>query len=845
MSRGGGGGGGSGRRQRYVEDDDDNAAAEDIEDDDEDDDDVDNGDDDDDDVDGGDGDDDDGGRGASAASQAAAHAARRAAARRLLSLDLSPYELSPGEILDYEDRLSHGAMEIQMYAFNRTMKYPLCGVCGDAGGSEALIPCARCPCQYHRRCLPRHNGGDGDRDEDANADADDDGDALDDDDWCCPVCAQSGAAEAIDASDDVKRSTIRPMTLIFCFFPEYRRWKWGIFLARHRQQTNLGLVRFVREGDSVNDDGNDDDDEANSVQWINLDLSTLLLASTGVRTQRNRRPSTSTPRSRRSSGGGGSQQARRGSGVRMSVDAYARPYLQRNRVRTSFFVAADDAKEGRSARGGTGRAVSGVATVSSSSARRNRSTAPSSTGGRVSGGGSNNRRGSRGTTRGSGSGSGGGSGGSGGASSTGRRGSSGGGNGSASGAKKVAVGSDDIGDGMTDTYISATTMKAALASAGMACKAVDVVVRHANANAFACIRPPGHHAGRHGCTPGCLSTGFCILNNAAIAMVYARVQHGLQRVAIVDFDVHFGNGTADILKGDPNAFFASVHMVYGPKNDGVPAVTTETSSATEESTTIQQQQQQQQQKKKTKPLPAPQPGTAMGFYPAQLGQTEIHDNFICVGVQPENVSRLLSQRAQQWHSVQAQRKLEKEREALQQIVAATEDIDDQDSDDLVEAGHGPQNNTNTATTSNGSANDDGVLLTKESLATTGTTVTGGGAAVAEEDAEEDNESDLESMSDDDAAAAPVVVGAAASASAGSPTISALATAAMETTAMDIDDTSATMPAEFIGSKGFLDALRYVIIPRLEAFAPELLILSGTMMIHSVDARKNQTDFDDN
>eukprot|EP01033_Poteriospumella_lacustris_P002284 gene2284-1667_t len=492
--------------------------------------------------------------------------------------------LSPGEILDCEDRLSHGAMDTQLYAFNRTLKYPLCGACGDAGGSEALIPCAR----------------------------------------------------------------------------------------------------------------------------------------TGVRTQRNRRPSASTPRSRRSSGGGGGGsggQPRRGGssgGVRMSVDAYARPYLQRNRVRTTFFAATDDAKEGRSARGGggggTGRAAA-AATASSSSSRRNRAAAPSSTG-RASGGGGSNRRGSRGTTRGSG--------GAGGASSTARRtgggasgGSGGSGGGGAAGAKKVAAGSDDIGDGMTDTYVSATTMKAALASAGMACKAVDIVLRHANANAFACIRPPGHHAGRHGCTPGCLSTGFCILNNAAIAMVYARVQHGLQRVAVVDFDVHFGNGTADILKGDPNAFFASVHMVYGPKNDGVPAATaaaavvstTETATAADSPTLLK--------KKTMKPLPAPQPGTAMGFYPAQLGQTEVHDNFICVGVQPENVSRLLTQRAQQWHTVHTQRKLDKEREALQQIVATEEDIDDQDSDDL-----------------------------------------------------------------------------------------------------------------FIGSKGFLDALRYVIIPRLEAFAPELLILSA-------------------
>ena len=60
-----------------------------------------------------------------------------------------------------------------------------------------------------------------------------------------------------------------------------------------------------------------------------------------------------------------------------------------------------------------------------------------------------------------------------------------------------------------------------------------------------------------------MSTGFCLLNNAAIAMVYARVRWGLERIAVVDIDVHFGNGTAELLKDDPRAFFASVHMIYG------------------------------------------------------------------------------------------------------------------------------------------------------------------------------------------------------------------------------------------------------------------------------------------
>ena len=120
-----------------------------------------------------------------------------------------------------------------------------------------------------------------------------------------------------------------------------------------------------------------------------------------------------------------------------------------------------------------------------------------------------------------------------------------------------------------DTYLSPQSFDAALCAAGVATSAVDTVVNSRGTNAFACIRPPGHHAGRHGFTKGCTSTGFCLLNNAAIAMVYARVKYGLMRVAIVDIDVHFGNGTAELLRGDPNAFFASVHMIYGETNEGI------------------------------------------------------------------------------------------------------------------------------------------------------------------------------------------------------------------------------------------------------------------------------------
>ena len=66
------------------------------------------------------------------------------------------------------------------------------------------------------------------------------------------------------------------------------------------------------------------------------------------------------------------------------------------------------------------------------------------------------------------------------------------------------------------------SLQAALCAAGTSCRAVDIVMCSDNTNAFACTRPPGHHAGRYGCTGGCLSTGFCLLNNAAIALTYAR-----------------------------------------------------------------------------------------------------------------------------------------------------------------------------------------------------------------------------------------------------------------------------------------------------------------------------------
>jgi len=159
---------------------------------------------------------------------------------------------------------------------------------------------------------------------------------------------------------------------------------------------------------------------------------------------------------------------------------------------------------------------------------------------------------------------------------------------------------------MSDTVINKNSLKAALCAAGAACKAVDIVLCNSKTNVFVCTRPPGHHAGRFGCTEGCLSTGFCLLNNAAIALVYSRVRWGLERVAVVDIDVHFGNGTAEILKNDPRAFFASVHMIYGDLNDGCYNACNP-------------------------------PAVKNGFYPPLLGTSEITDNYLSIGILPHDI----------------------------------------------------------------------------------------------------------------------------------------------------------------------------------------------------------------
>ncbi len=105
-----------------------------------------------------------------------------------------------------------------------------------------------------------------------------------------------------------------------------------------------------------------------------------------------------------------------------------------------------------------------------------------------------------------------------------------------------------------DTYLSAGSFEAALRAAGAACAALDGVMAGNFDKAFCAVRPPGHHA-----MPD-HAMGFCLLSNAAIAARRALDVHGLERVAIVDFDVHHGNGTQAALWDVPGAFYASVHQ---------------------------------------------------------------------------------------------------------------------------------------------------------------------------------------------------------------------------------------------------------------------------------------------
>ena len=109
-----------------------------------------------------------------------------------------------------------------------------------------------------------------------------------------------------------------------------------------------------------------------------------------------------------------------------------------------------------------------------------------------------------------------------------------------------------------DTAMNPWTLQAALRAAGAAVMAIDLVLTKKHNAAFCSVRPPGHHACR------ARPMGFCIFNNVAVAARHAVHAHGLERVAIIDFDVHHGNGTEDIFEGDPQVLMASTfqHPFY-------------------------------------------------------------------------------------------------------------------------------------------------------------------------------------------------------------------------------------------------------------------------------------------
>src|ERR1700732_1221770 len=118
--------------------------------------------------------------------------------------------------------------------------------------------------------------------------------------------------------------------------------------------------------------------------------------------------------------------------------------------------------------------------------------------------------------------------------------------------REIGAGARELSTG--DTNVCPESLEVALRAAGGVLNAVDMVVSRELQNAFCIVRPPGHHA-----TPD-RGMGFCVFNSIAMAARYAQQQHGADRVLIVDWDVHHGNGTQDIFYSDESVFFFSTHQ---------------------------------------------------------------------------------------------------------------------------------------------------------------------------------------------------------------------------------------------------------------------------------------------
>ncbi len=116
-----------------------------------------------------------------------------------------------------------------------------------------------------------------------------------------------------------------------------------------------------------------------------------------------------------------------------------------------------------------------------------------------------------------------------------------------------------------DTTVSPGSWEAAMRAIGAGLHSVDAVVNGEAANAFCAVRPPGHHAETE------RAMGFCLFNNIAIAARHAQQKHGMAKVAIVDWDVHHGNGTQEIFWSDPSVLYASTHQMPLFPGTGAPS----------------------------------------------------------------------------------------------------------------------------------------------------------------------------------------------------------------------------------------------------------------------------------